>query len=103
MDNSSFSAAICGIVFRGRRCSRPTLVRSTTRERSTFVASWRPHARLDDGDVHARGGERSQRGGRDRLELRRAAPFGIRPDPRERGSEVCWPPVEPVRSAHERT
>ena len=59
---------------------------------------------LDDGDVDLGGGERSQRRGRDRLELRRAAPpppSGRMRAARSRDRLAC--PSIRMRSAHERT
>ena len=43
---------------------------------------------LHDGDVHATTRELGERRGGDRLELRRAEPFGGRPHACERGVEV---------------
>ena len=51
--------------------------------------------RLHDGDVDLRIGERGQRRGRDRLELRRPDPLGGRPDAPQRGRQVGRPAVEP--------
>ena len=94
---ASFSVAISSTVSpRTSVCSSPTFVSRTTRERSTFVASWRPPSPASTTATSTLGvGERRQRGGRDRLELRRADLLRRRPDARERGREVGRPPAEP--------
>ena len=58
---------------------------------------------LDDGDVDAGGGERRQRRRRDRLELRRAEPLGVRPDARSAASRSAGRPSTLIRSLQERT